>query len=180
MESTIRFSTYPKTEKPPHHSEAVVDLFRRHEAAIATLSLEKGLTSNRVMAVLADGLASLGFEVETGKRMDQRINRPVFFGENGVPTLNYQIDAYQPNWKAGLEIEAGRAWMGNAVYRDLIQAAVMVDVDFLYLAVPNCYRYMSSGRPMMSRDYSNTCDVAEALFGHSRLRLPYRLVVIGY
>jgi hypothetical protein len=61
-------------------------------------------------------------------------SRPVFFGENGMPTLSYQIDAYHPEWRAGLEVEAGRAWMGNAIYRDLIQALVMVQVDHVVLA----------------------------------------------
>jgi hypothetical protein len=32
-------------------------------------------------------------------------------------------------------VEAGRAWMGNAIYRDLLQALVMVQVDHLILAV---------------------------------------------
>jgi hypothetical protein len=152
----------------------------KHEAVISTTALPKGLKSDEVLAVMGDDLQALGFQVETGKQRNQKIDRPVFFGENGAPTLNYQIDAYQPVWRAGLEIEAGRAWMGNAVYRDLIQAAVMVGVDYLYLAVPNGYRYKSSGRETISRDYENTRDVADALFGHSRLRLPYRLVVIGY
>jgi hypothetical protein len=60
-----------------------------------------------------------------------------------------------------LEIEAGRAWMGNAVYRDLIQALVMVEVDVLALAVPNGYRYKSGGKTMVSKDYSNTCAVTD-------------------
>lgn len=104
----------------------------------------------------------------------------MFFGENGVPTLNYEIDAYQPVWRCGLEVEAGRAWMGNAAYRDLIRALVMVQVDVLALAVPNAYKYQSSGRTGASADYLNTVSVAETLYAHSRVRLPYRLLVIGY
>ena len=77
---------------------------------------------------------------------DQKIDRPVFFGENGIPALRYQIDAYHPVWKCGLEVEAGRAWMGNAIYRDLIQALVMVQVEHLVLAVSNVYRYQSGGK----------------------------------
>lgn len=69
--------------------------------------------------------------------------------------------------------------MGNAVYRDLIQASVMVGVDWLCLAVPNTYKFKSSGKSSTSRAYENTCAVADALYGHSRMRLPYRLVVIG-
>lgn len=71
--------------------------------------------------------------VEASKRKVDKLERPVFFGENGIPTLRYEIDAYHPEWKCGLEIEAGRGWMGNAVYRDLVQAAVMVGVEYLCL-----------------------------------------------
>ncbi len=70
--------------------------------------------------------------------------------------------------------------MGNAVYRDLIQALVMVDLDYLILAVPNTYRFNSGGKSAISKDYENTIDVAEAVFGHTRMKLPYRLTVIGY
>jgi len=70
--------------------------------------------------------------------------------------------------------------MGNAVYRDLIQALVMVHVDVLALAVPLSYKYQSGGRPTSSSDYENTRSVAEALFGHSRFTLPYKLLLIGY
>jgi len=122
----------------------------------------------------------LGFQVEAGKQKVDKIQRPVFFGENGEPTLKYEIDAYQPEWHCGFEVEAGRAWMGNAIYRDLIQGLVMVQVDTLVLAVPNGYKYKSSGRDVISSDYEKTTSVAETLFGHSRVRLPYKLIVIGY
>ena len=61
---------------------------------------------------------------------------PECAGENAQPDLQYEVDAWHPEWKAGMEVEAGRAWMGNAVYRDLIQALVMVDMEYLFLAVP--------------------------------------------
>lgn len=70
--------------------------------------------------------------------------------------------------------------MGNAVYRDLIQASVMVNVDHLVLAVPLSYKYMTGGRPIVNMDYNYTCDLAKALYGHTRFRLPYSLMVLGY
>lgn len=70
--------------------------------------------------------------------------------------------------------------MGNAVYRDLVQALVMVDLDFLFLAVPNAYRYKTNERDTVSNDYANTVAVADALFGQSRIRMPFSLCVIGY
>lgn len=186
MTSTVRFISFPQTEPPPPYIEQVVAAFRRHENKIATEHLDKGLTSDQVLAVVASDLKALGFQVEAGKDAGSKIDRPVFFGENGVPTRRYQIDGYHPEWRCGLEIEAGRAWMGNAIYRDIVQACVMVQVEHLCLAVSNAYKYNSKGKAggktkqVTSEDYRNTVSVVSALFGHSRFRLPYGLTVIGY
>ncbi|MBX7536227.1 hypothetical protein K3175_11225 [Qipengyuania sp. GH1] len=178
--STIRFSTFPRTEPPPEFTSSLIEVFELHEATIATLGREKGLTSDSVLVLLRQDLEALGFDVEQGKTGADKIKRPVFFGENGVPALQYEVDAFHPIWRCGLEVEAGRAWLGNAVYRDMIQALVMVNLDHLVLAVPNGYRRKSLGRTVVSKDYENACAVADALFGHSRLRMPYGMIVIGY
>ena len=157
---------------------SIIEVFQEH-AEIVDSSLH-GLKSDDVMSVLAPGLLARGFEVEQGKRDKDKIHRPVFFGECGKPTLRYEIDGYHPVWKCGIEIEAGRATMGNAIYRDLIQGLIMADVDHLVLAVPNSYNYKSSGKTITSKDYEKTTSVAEALFGHTRVRMPYDLTVIGY
>lgn len=180
MSTGPRFSTFPRTEPPPSFVPRIRDLFSKHADRLDTVARAKGLTSDEVLAVLRPGLLGLGFEVEAGKRKRDKIQRPVFFGEDGVATVRYEIDAYQPAWRCGLEVEAGRAWMGNAVYRDLIQAMVMVDVDWLVLAVPNVYKYRSGGKPAQSADYENACGIADTLFGHTRVQMPYRLAVIGY
>ena len=177
---TIRFSTFPRTMRPPTFVDNVVAIFVKHEAAIATEHLAKGLTSGEVLDRLRADLQTLGFEVEKGKKSDQKIKRPVFYGENAQPSLQYEVDGWHPQWQAGLEVEAGRAWMGNAVYRDLIQALVMVNLDHLILAVPNMYRYKTNDRDAMSTDYANTVAVADAVYGHSRVRMPFSLCVIGY
>lgn len=176
----VQFSTFPRTEPPASFSREVVGVFERHETAIDTEELEKGLKSNDVLAVLRSDLVGLGFEVEAGRRERDKIKRPVFFGENGAPALQYEVDAWHPKWRTGLEVEAGRSWMGNAIYRDLVQALVMVEMDHLVLAVPKCYRYKSRGRPMVSKDYANAVSVAQALYGHSRVDMPFSLCVIGY
>lgn len=178
--TTIRFTSFPRTEPPPSFAQELAGVFQRHEAAIATVHLKKGLTSNEVLGILRDDLLTLGFQVEASKQRADKIQRPVFFGENGDPTLNYEIDAYHPVWRCGLEVEAGRAWMGNAVYRDLVQGLVMVQVDTLVLAVPNAYKYQSGGGTVSSADYANTITVADTLYGHTRVRLPYGLLVVGY
>ena len=178
--STIRFSTFPRTKPPAHFVRDIVAVFEAHEALIGTATLAKGLTSDEVLAVLRADLVNLGFEVEAGKSDDQKIVRPVFFGENASPTLQYEIDAYHPDWECGLEVEAGRALMGNAVYRDLVQACVMVRVEYLVLAVPNSYKFRGQGKQIISKDYEKTLAVADALYGHTRLVMPYDLIVVGY
>jgi hypothetical protein len=178
--SLIRYATFPRTQSPPAFAEPVVEVFRKHEPDICTALLAKGLTSDVVLRKIADDLRGLGFEVERGKVSAGVIRRPVFFGENGKPALQYQVDCWHAGWRCGLEVEAGRALEGNAVYRDLIQALVMVDMEHLVLAVPLGYRRMSLGRPRVSGNYDLTCAVADALFGHSRVRMPYSLVIIGY
>jgi hypothetical protein len=144
------------------------------------MALTKGLKSDAVMAILRDDLCKLGFEIEAGKSGANKLKRPVFFGQDGNPGRQYEIDGYHPTWHCGLEIEAGRAWMGNAVYRDLIQAMVMVDLDHLILAVPMAYKYMSAGRQTINKDFENTVSVADALYSHTRIKMPFTLTVIGY
>lgn len=180
MSSEIRFHYFPQTDPPPTFVGSVIEVFQTHENLVSTLKLAKGLTSNEVLAVLRNDLLDLGFQVEASKSEQDKIPRPVFFGENGEPTLTYEIDAYHPVWRCGLEVEAGRAWMGNAVYRDLIQAMAMVHVDFLILAVPNSYKYQSSGKETVSPDYQRTVNLARTLFGHNRVKFPYGLCVVGY
>lgn len=90
--STVRFSTYPRTEPPPAFLQGVVEVFRAHESEIATLKLSKGLTSDDVLYRLRSDLVQLGFEVEAGKKKSEKIERPVFFGENGIPAVRYEIE----------------------------------------------------------------------------------------
>jgi len=105
----IRFATFPRTQTPPPFIEQLIGRFQFHAGEIGTCHQEKGLTSDSLLAVLRADPRELGFEVEMGKRARDKIMRPVFFGENAEPELQYQIDAWHPDWLAGLEIEAGRA-----------------------------------------------------------------------
>lgn len=176
----VRFVSFPLTKPPPSFVPAVVEVFRSNEEQISTASLEKGLESDGVLQKLCADLQGLGFQVESSKSSGSKLARPVFYGENGEPTLRYEIDGYHPEWRCGLEVEAGRAILGNAIFRDLFQAMVMVDVDHLCLAVPNVYKYKSKGKQKFSKYYDKAIAVADALFGHSRVVIPYGLTVVGY
>lgn len=174
--STIRYHSFPRTSPPPEFTEQLVGVFRDHEPEIATEHLDDGLKSDAVLTAVRDDLTDIGFDVEQGKKKDEKIFRPVLFGENGEPKLQYEVDAYHPEYSCGLEVEAGRAWKGNAIYRDLIQAMMMVQVDTLALAVPNVYRYSAGENPA----YEKTRNVVATLYTTARTNLPYETVLIGY
>jgi hypothetical protein len=180
VQTNFRFTSFPRTKPPAPFVSKIVKIFKDHEPRICTISLIKGLESDAVLQVLADDLANAGFLIERAKGKADKVSRPVFFGENGEPSLRYEIDAYQPEWRCGLEVEAGRSILGNAIFRDLFQAMVMTDVDHLCLAVPNTYKYNASGKSLERDCYAKTVSVADALYGHSRVAMPYGLTVIGY
>lgn len=178
--SSIRYTTYPRTKPPPNFVSQIVQVFRSHEEEIRTKGQQNGLKSNQVLRAVRRDLKQLGFEVEEGRKKGEKIKRPVFFGEDGSPTVRYEVDAFHREWQCGLEVEAGRGWKGNAFYRDLILAAVMVDVDHFMVALANEYSYKSGGRTATSYDYRNAANLAETIYSHDRLTLPYSLTVVGY
>jgi hypothetical protein len=94
MPTKVRFSTFPRTEPLPVHLNSIVAVFEHHEKTICTLDLEKGLTSDAVLNELAPDLSALGFSIEISKSANHKLKRPVFYGENGVPDLQYEIDGY--------------------------------------------------------------------------------------
>lgn len=80
-----------------------------------------------------------------------------------------------------VEIEAGRGARGNAVYRDLVRASLIVDARFLVLGVMNEYRHQSAGKPIVVKSYRDARDQLDAVYASQRLRLPFEGVLLfGY
>lgn len=176
----VSYQTFPLTESPPPFVNDLVQVFREHEASISTARLARGLKSDQLLNELKPGLLKLGFLVEKGKNKEQKIARPVLFGENGKAVVNFEIDAYHPEWQLVLEIEAGRAWMGNAVHRDIVRACVMVGVKHLALAVPMGYHYSRAKVTTTSPNYAKANDLLRVLYNQNGFHLPYRTILIGY
>jgi hypothetical protein len=81
--STIRYISLPRTEPPPLFVSEIIGVFRAVEDRIGTEITRQRMESNEVLRALHPGLEGLGFAVETGKKREQKIMRPVFFGMNG-------------------------------------------------------------------------------------------------
>jgi hypothetical protein len=80
---------------------------------------------------------------------------------------------YHPINKIVLEVEAGRGVTNYQFLKDLFQACVMQDVDYLAIAVRQDYRG--------SKDYEKVVTFIETIFASDRLKLPLNAVlIIGY
>ena len=139
------------------------------------------VSSDAVLGHIAAPLQGLGYEVETGKAAAQRIRRPVLFGENGVPSLTYEVDAVHDALGVVVEVEAGRGAQSNAGYRDLIRASLILDARYLALMMPIAYRWKSSGKVFSAAAYSDTRAVLDAVYASRRLPLPFDgVLLVGY
>lgn len=175
-----RWSYFPRHLPPPAWVEQFVEVVNDQQLAIDSSKVD-GLSSDAVLTHLRPGLESLGYEVERGKRVADRIRRPVLFGEQGVPRVTYEIDAVHDGLGVLVEVEAGRAWMGNAVYRDLIRTSLIVGASYLALGVRHEYRYKSQGKLQVNHSYDETLGMLDAVYASGRLHLPFEgLLLFGY
>ena len=167
----IQWVHYPKSTEPPQLVRDVVAVF---EAAFPKIDSSRHKhSSNAVLALVAPGLQSLGFAVETGKRRADKVYVPVLFGLNGRVEKSFDADAHHRKEGFVLEVEAGRGVVNNQFLKDLFQACMMHDVRQLAIAVRNIYR--------TSRDFERTATFFDTLYASNRLHLPLDgVTVIGY
>lgn len=111
---------YPARSAPPGWALDVIEVVLDARSNIDS-SVKPGVTSDEALAHLKPGLEGMGFKIESSKRREGKIYRPVLFGENGQARVRYEIDGWHEDLKVALEIEAGRGMKGNAFYRDLIR-----------------------------------------------------------
>jgi hypothetical protein len=172
---------FPRNARPPEWVEPFIANVRSAQDNISTVEHKTGLDSDQVLKQLATGLHDLGFAVESSKKVSDRIRRPVLFGSNGRPEVSYEIDAFHDGHGIVVEVEAGRGARGNATYRDIIRASLIVDAHYLALLLPVAYRFESSGRTVSVRAYKECADLLSALYASQRLPLPFHgVLLVGY
>jgi hypothetical protein len=171
---------YPSRARPPEWAHGIVDVVAAARPQIDTATV-RGLRSNAVLKQIAPGLQDLGYSVETGKHAGGRIERPVLFGRSGTERVRYDVDAMHDGLGVVVEVEAGRGKLGNAVYRNLIRASLVVDARYLALGVMADYRRMSSGREVSEADFQYSLALLDAIYASGRLKLPFEGVLLfGY
>jgi hypothetical protein len=86
---------------------------------------------------------------------------------------SFSADAWNADARMVLEVEAGTAVANNAFLKDLFEACMMDDVDYLGLAVRKRYR--------KSPDYSRIANSFETIYASHRMSLPIKgILLLGY
>lgn len=166
---------FPNSLRPIDELKQLAAVFDAHMDEISSDSCN--LKSDEVLAVVEDDLRSIGYLVERGKKVENLICMPVLFGERGAPEKSFNVDAYHPGAHIVLEVEAGRAVANNQFLKDLFEACMMNDAEYLCVAVRKQYL---SGK-IISRDYEKVCTFVRTLYSSDRLSLPLKgVMVLGY
>ncbi len=157
----IRSAWFPDSKHPPEWGERLVDLFRRHEKEISSDS-KPPLSSSQVLQLISDDLRGAGFVIER-RAPPADAQAPAAF------------DVFHPEWMCCLAIAAPGEAGGAAA---LVEPLLVVDVDTFCLALPNVVD-AEHRRPEVP-DFEGACELALTVYGHSRVKLPYRMLLVGY
>lgn len=180
MTSYPEWIYYPTSTKPPPWVSPFLQVVAEARPRIDS-AVVGGLKSDSVLANLQDGLKELGYVIEADKKRASRIRRPVLFGDQGRERVAYEVDAVHDQLGIVVEVEAGRGARGNAVYRDLVRASLIVDVRYLALGVMAAYRHQSAGKTITVQSYREARGLLDAVYASGRLRLPFEgLLLFGY
>lgn len=167
----IKYQFFPRSLGATDEMKNVIDAFKEIEDRIDSKS--KNLDSDSVLAELRPHLEKIGFDVETGKKDDEKIDIPVLFGLDNNVDKFFNADALSKDGRIVVEVEAGRATENNQFLKDIFEACMMFNVEYLVLAVRNVYR--------THKDFDRVYAFLETLYISNRLHLPLKgILLIGY
>jgi allophanate hydrolase subunit 1 len=167
----IKWQFFPKSKIILNHLKSVIDVFEKNELLISSDKFQKG--SNEVLEKLRTDFEEIDYKVEKSKKSNDKIKVPVLFGPNGKLEKYFDADGYNEITKTVIEVEAGRAVTNYQFLKDLFQACMMYEVDYLIIAVRKDYK----GNP----DFQNVITFFDTLYASGRLALPLNgILIIGY
>ena len=167
----IQYQFFPRSRGLTDEMRQIVDCFNVVNDRIS--SETNDLVSNDVLAVLRAYFEKIGFVVETGKSKEEKIDVPVLFGVDNKVDKSFYADALSQDGRIVIEVEAGQATENHRFLKDIFEASMMFDVEYLVLAVRNKYR--------SHNDFDRVFTFLETLYISNRLHLPLKgILLIGY
>lgn len=171
MEYQLVYQLFPRSFGVTSEIEGVITCFEKNYEFIK--SPQNNLNSDGVLKILAKDLELINFKVEKSKLSIDKIKVPVLFGINNRIDKFFDADAVSNDGKIIIEVEAGRAYRNNQFLKDIFQACMMPNVEYLVIAVRNHYHN--------SDDFKSIFQFLETLYISGRLKLPLKgIVLIGY
>jgi hypothetical protein len=171
MNKGLRFQFFPRSRGISEQIQEVINCFQENIDKIS--SAQFNLSSNEVLEIIRPNLEANNFICETGKTKDRKISVPVLFGYDNRIDKSFNADALSKDGKIVIEVEAGRAVDNNQFLKDIFQACMMFEVEYLIIAVRNDYRGAD--------DFMKIYTFLETLYISNRLHLPLKgIVLIGY
>ena len=171
----LHWAYFPRSAKVTPLALSVVAAFEAGHVSFS--SDEHTHNSNEALALVAPHLKALGFLVESGKKRIEKISVPVLYGNNGTIEKSFDADAYHAAGKFVIEVEAGRGLVNFQFLKDLFQACMMDEVEYLAIALRNVY--VAGG--IKSQDFTQVVRWFDTLFASNRLQLPLKgILIIGY
>lgn len=167
----IRFQFFPRSQGITNEIKSIISCFEMEYESIK--SPDFNLSSNEVLEAVRPHLEKIDFICETGKSQEKKIHVPVLFGYNNKIDKSFNADALSKDGKIVIEIEAGRATENNQFLKDIFQACMMFEVEYLVIVVRNIYR--------KHKDFEIIHTFLETLYISNRLHLPLKgILLIGY
>ena len=167
----IRYQFFPRSHGITKQIAEIIQCFEVENHRFK--SPDFNLPSNDVLEIIKPNLQNNGFIVEEGKTKDKKISVPVLFGFDNKIDKSFNADAISEDGKIVIEIEAGRAVDNNQFLKDIFQACMMFDVEYLVIAVRNDYRGAD--------DFLKIYTFLETLYISNRLHLPLKgILLVGY
>lgn len=173
----INYQFFPRSHGITPEIADIIECFKKAEVKKG----DKQIQSNEMLALVKPYLEALHFSVETGKSKDKKIDVPVLFGLNDKVDKSFAADALSEDGRIVIEVEAGRALRNNQFLKDIFEACMMFQVEYLVIAVLNEYSFNNSGRRQTSSDFESIKTFLETLYVSNRLQLPLKgILLIGY
>ena len=171
----LDWSYYPKTDPLPDFLNDPIKIFENnfHLLDSSKDNEKKVRSSDDVLRVVTREFQNLDYEIEIGKKIDEKVRVPVLYSHRGLVSKAFEVDGWHKGKKIVLEVESGRAVRNYQFLKDIFEASVMVDVDFLIIAVRQFYKG--------TKDYKTITDWLDTLFITNRIKLSLKgILLIGY
>lgn len=167
----IQYQFFPRSRGVTKEIQDIINCFKTVESTID--SSANNFVSDEVLAVVRPHLENKKYKVETGKKSEDKIDVPVLFGQNNQIDKSFYADALSEDGRIVIEVEAGQATENHRFLKDIFEACMMFDVEYLVLAVRNTYRNHN--------DFQRVFTFLETLYISNRIKLPLNgILLIGY